>query len=700
LRIQKALSGVWFLVSAAAAFAAPDLPQSSTALLGASNSSTLTNAIQILQLPPEQANAKPPVRIQGVVTCYDHGRVLFVQDGTAGVFVYHAGDRLPLRSGQYVQVTGVANSGRYSPIIVSPVIQPAESGPAIQPRTVSLAQIQYGGLDAQWVEADAVVRSQKIIDGRLLLELADPPNRARVWITDHQGFEQLPLVGSLVRIRGVVGASVKEGGQLEGFQIYANTIADITVLRPHPDDPVVIPLRPIGELARRDARNIAQGPVRVQGVVTLRQPGRAVFIQDDSGGLEVLTKASLDDMVLGTEVEATGYAGPILEPVRLEDVQLRILGTNETPQVLNLSSEDLFQSRYNSRLVEIEGRFLGRAEKSNSLALEVQAEGRFLTALLDAPEPKATLTTLEPGCTLRLIGVCRFGKGPGNDSIASLLLRSPTDVKVISQPATNQTLVLPALVTATVLTGAGLVVALLFLQRQHSRAEYLRERQAALELKMHQSEQQLHHSIEERERIGRDLHDDIIQSIYAAGLGLEDCRRVVRQSPAQAEARLGTAIQTLNNTILGVRSFIAGLEPKVLNGREFKTALKSLALTSGDSPTQFQFQVDPTSASSLTSTQATQLLHIAKEAMSNSLRHAHASSVMVSLQSDGSGVRLEIRDDGVGFNPGAVGSQGQGLRNISARAREVDAELQIISSPGQGCRTLVTVPQRNSDERD
>jgi signal transduction histidine kinase len=700
LRIQKALSGVWFLVSAAAAFAAPDLPQFSAALPGASNSSTLTNATQILQLSPEQANAKPPVRIQGVVTCYDHGRVLFVQDETAGVFVYHTGGRLSLRPGHHVRVSGVANRGRYSPIVVSPVIQPAESGPAIQPRSVSLAQIQFGDLDAQWVETDAVVRSQKIIDGRLLLEIADPPSRVRLWIVDHDGFEQLPLIGSSVRVRGVVGASVRDGGQLEGFQIFANALADVTVLRSHTEDPISIPLRPIGELARRDGRSIMQGPIRVRGAVTLRQPGRAVFIQDDSGGLEVLTKAPLNDMVLGTVVEATGYAGPILEPVRLEDAQLRILATNSVPQVVNLSAEDLFQSRYNSRLVEIKGRFLGRAATSNSLALEVQAEGRFLTALLDAPEPNATLTALEPGCTLRLIGVCRFGKDSGNDSTASLLLRSPTDVKVISPPAANRTPALPALVTATILTGAGLVVALWFLQKQHSRADDLRGRQAALELKMHQSEQQLRHSIEERERIGRDLHDDIIQSIYAAGLGLEDCRRVVRQSPEQAEARLGAAIQTLNNTILGVRSFIAGLEPKVLNGREFKTALKSLALTSGDSPTQFQFQVDPTGAGSLTSTQATQLLHIAKEAMSNSLRHAHASSVTVSLQSDGPGVRLEIRDDGVGFDPGTVGSHGQGLRNIAARAREVGAELQIISSPGQGCRTLVTVPQRNSDERD
>ncbi|HYG34359.1 MAG TPA: ATP-binding protein, partial [Clostridia bacterium] len=151
-------------------------------------------------------------------------------------------------------------------------------------------------------------------------------------------------------------------------------------------------------------------------------------------------------------------------------------------------------------------------------------------------------------------------------------------------------------------------------------------------------------------------------------------------------------------TIRSVRGFIAGLEPKILNGREFKTALKSLALTSGDGPTQFQFEVDPAAANSLTSTQATQLLHIAKEAMSNSLRHAHAAAIAVSLHPTSTGVRLEIRDDGVGFDPAAVSGTGQGLRNMAARAREMGAGFQMNSAPGQGCHILVTLSQRNSNE--
>jgi signal transduction histidine kinase len=213
---------------------------------------------------------------------------------------------------------------------------------------------------------------------------------------------------------------------------------------------------------------------------------------------------------------------------------------------------------------------------------------------------------------------------------------------------------------------------------------------------MHQNEQQLRRSMEERERIGRDLHDDIIQSIYAVGLNLEDCRRVVRQSPQQSEARLTSAIETLNSAMGNVRGFLAGLEPKVLNGREFKTALKSLALTSGDGPTQFKLEVDPSAANRLSSAQATQLLHIAKEAMSNSLRHAQASTLIVSLLPAGTGVRLEVVDNGDGFNPEDLDAKGHGLRNMAARAREIGADLQIVSALSHGCRILVNLPGRNA----
>ena len=178
---------------------------------------------------------------------------------------------------------------------------------------------------------------------------------------------------------------------------------------------------------------------------------------------------------------------------------------------------------------------------------------------------------------------------------------------------------------------------------------------------------------------------------------LTNVAQVLALPPEQADLGFPVRLR-LNTTIRSVRGFLAGLEPKVLNGREFKTALKSLALTSGEGPTQFQLDVNPSAANRLSSVQATQLLHIAKEAMSNSLRHSKASVATVSLHPISTGFRLEVRDNGTGFDPEPIEVGGHGLRNMTARAREIGADLQIISAPGNGCRILVNVPQRNLNE--
>jgi signal transduction histidine kinase len=318
-----------------------------------------------------------------------------------------------------------------------------------------------------------------------------------------------------------------------------------------------------------------------------------------------------------------------------------------------------------------------------------------LTALLPQSSPPAAI---QPGSRLRLTGVCvRDDTLAGIDTRIRLLLRAPNDIAVIAAPKTLAGHGV-GFASTTALVAAALLLALWYIRQQHARTKHILQAQTSLQAEMHQSVQQLRRSMEERERIGRDLHDDIIQSIYAVGLNLEDCRRVVRNSPDLAEGRLTSAIQTLNSSIRHVRGFLAGLEPKVFNGREFKTALKSLALTDGDDATQFQLEVDSTAANRLTPAQATQLLHIAKEAMSNSLRHAHASTLVVSLLPTSTGLRLEVFDNGEGFDAEALDAKGHGLRNMTTRAREIGADLQIVSAVGRGCRILVNVPQRNGNE--
>jgi signal transduction histidine kinase len=659
----------------------------------------LTNAAQVLSLTPQQtAEGKTPVRIRGMVTYYQPGVVLFVQDETAGIFVYHTGERLYLRAGQYVEVSGVAGPGLYTPIIASPQFQSLEVGPKILPRPASLPEIDLGGLDAQWVEFTGIVRGLKTLSDRIDLELAMPPHRITVQVAQYEGYDRMHLVGSCVRVRGVVAGDYFGGkGPPIGFKIFATKLSDVTVVKEASDNPFAGPLLSIRDLRGRQARSVEPGQVRTRGIVTLSWPGRALFIQDSETGLEVHAREYVDGMEPGNAVEVAGFLGPLLGSPVLEDAVIRKLTTETVPKAVRLSPEDLFRGGHNCELVEVEADSIERGNSSSNLCtLILEGQNHCLTAFLPLSAASKGPGAIAPGSRLRLTGVCvQEDASATAESTVRLLLRSASDIAVVAAP-----LPLPgrgvavAAATAAVAT-AGLFLALWHMGQLRARAKQMLQAQNLLQAEMHQNEEQLRRSIEERERIGRDLHDDIIQSIYAVGLNLEDCRRIVRQSPEKSEARLASAIETLNSAMRNVRGFLAGLEPKVLNGREFKTALKSLALTSGDGPTQFQLEVDPSAANRLSPAQATQMLHIAKEAMSNSLRHARASTLAVSLRPAGTGVRLEVVDNGEGFNPEALHARGHGLRNMTSRAREIGADLQIVSAVGQGCRILVNLPRRN-----
>jgi PAS domain S-box-containing protein len=207
------------------------------------------------------------------------------------------------------------------------------------------------------------------------------------------------------------------------------------------------------------------------------------------------------------------------------------------------------------------------------------------------------------------------------------------------------------------------------------------------------SEQRLRRSLEERVRIGRDLHDGIIQSIYAVGLGLGECRRWIVQKPEAAQARLSECVDDLNAVIREVRAFIGGLQPEALKGSELGVALEKMSRSweSAHSAT-VKLSVDSRAANLLDTDQATHLFQIARESLSNSQRHSGASNVTISLSLDHGYICLEVGDDGRGFDPRAVSPTGRGLLNIKARAADLGALMELKSAPGQGTLARIKIP--------
>ena len=199
--------------------------------------------------------------------------------------------------------------------------------------------------------------------------------------------------------------------------------------------------------------------------------------------------------------------------------------------------------------------------------------------------------------------------------------------------------------------------------------------------------------LEERERIAADLHDGIIQSIYAAGLGLEECVRLADEAPVAMQRRLEELIDALNVVIRDVRNYVVGLAPERLQDRDLCQALADLARgLSLNGLLELELELEPGVEGRLTPAQTAELYHICREALTNIVKHARASRVVLSVARDGDALRVTVEDDGVGFEVPARRQAGRGLRNMTDRARRLGGDLAVESLPGRGTRITVAIP--------
>jgi len=200
-------------------------------------------------------------------------------------------------------------------------------------------------------------------------------------------------------------------------------------------------------------------------------------------------------------------------------------------------------------------------------------------------------------------------------------------------------------------------------------------------------------SLEEKIRLGHDLHDGIIQSLYAVGLTLESVRGLLQADPAEADRRLEQCRAALNNSIREARGYITGLTPDNLRSAGFARALEALLGELGATrDADFKIEVDDGAAALLTADQAVEALQIAREAVSNALRHGRASTIAVRVHKGDREVCLLIQDNGAGFESAGRREGGHGLGNMHARAARIGATLQLTSQPGDGTRVVATIP--------
>ena len=195
--------------------------------------------------------------------------------------------------------------------------------------------------------------------------------------------------------------------------------------------------------------------------------------------------------------------------------------------------------------------------------------------------------------------------------------------------------------------------------------------------------------LEERERIAKELHDGIIQSLFAVGMGLQ-ATALMAGSPALT-TRIEGAVEELDKSIRDLRNYIFGLRPGILADRQLDQALRSLGdEAQSRTSTQVDVEIDADLAASLAGRSA-EIVQLTREALSNITRHSQARHAAVRLSRRGSRAVLTIKDDGMGFDRTRA-TKGFGLGNMRARAVAIGGKLQLESGEGRGTTLRVSFP--------
>jgi signal transduction histidine kinase len=203
----------------------------------------------------------------------------------------------------------------------------------------------------------------------------------------------------------------------------------------------------------------------------------------------------------------------------------------------------------------------------------------------------------------------------------------------------------------------------------------------------------LDRSVGERIRLGRELHDNICQTLYAVCLTLESVQKKNTLAPELSQ-RVAQCMHELRRLNQEVRSYLQDLEPARVHGQSFAGALAGLIESfATDGTVQIEQRLDAEAVALISPPHVAEIMNILREAVSNSLRHGQASHVTLLAGRNDQQIALAVQDDGAGFVTAAPrDSTGHGLGNMQARAAALGGHLRIESTPGKGTRVLLTLP--------
>ena len=687
----------------------------------------LQSIAAVKAVPHDTAAPGMPVRIRGVITWwagdYKGGAV---QDESGGIWLtVEFAKRMGvldsdapnafqgLTSGTEVEVEGsvtrqgpTPSDNLYSAMILPRSVAVVGHKPLPEPRKVDHPFLFSGAADHLRVEVRGIVQGFREADSNWLLFIdAEPGDVGALFPKAAFSPDPAALVDAEVRIQGVCGACYNRRGDFLSPRIHMNGIDDLVVERQPPSQPFDAPEVPLVGLAAYGTAPQSSHRMRVQGVVTYVQSGQCFYIQEGSTGVRIETRSTAP-VHLGDRVEVAGFLAMNRRIAGLKEAVVRPIRTDGGPQPAAMTLPELAvrEAAADGLLVNLQARLLEAQRIADGCQLMLATDTAGFVAKLHGSDA-GRLLALPSGSELSLTGIVAmdltydYRVRPSVERIG-LLLRSAADVQVVRGPPwwTPRRLLQAIAGLAAVLMAASAWVLLLRRQVVAQSAQLAQEmrtrRDAAVEFDA---------TLRERNRLAANLHDTLLQTLGGIGYQLEACEVSGRLDATETRKHFDMAQRMVDHAMSQLHDSVWTLRSLPLRDRTFPEALKALADRMGE---EYAAHIDLETHGPLEGLPdfiAGNLLLVIQEAISNAVRHGHAThaEVVVAADAPDSRIELSIRDDGRGFVPGTQEGVEQGhfgIEGMRERVERLGGSLVIESTPGGGTTVRANVSRRAYDQ--
>lgn len=524
------------------------------------------------------------------------------------------------------------------------------------------------------------------------------------------------MVDAVIRVRGMNAVAVNDSRQILNVQVRVADSSLIEIIKP-PRDSASLPLTTLGKLMSYPAVDAPGHRIRTRGTVIGSRRGEWVQVQDETRGVRARTSAIQGEPALGSMVEIFGFPIPGPFSPQIEDAALHDLGVGAVvePTLLH-SPQDATVS--DGKLVRIVARLLEAQTNAMPARLLLQSNDAIFTAELPVPIAH-NLLPAAAGAIVKLTGICEVSVGLEHQDEGypkargfMIYLRNVSDIKLVKSAPWWTPVRLAVALAATIAALLSLMFTAGLLSRKNQRLALaesdLLSARDALALRVETRTDQLQAQLSarrdefaeyaavtaERNRLARDLHDSLEQTLAGAALRMDAANELLPSGLDPARRQMQKAAELLRISQAQVRRTVWGLRSLALEKRSLADALReSVRLLTEDSGIVAVLDVQESDIR-LSPEDENELLNITQESIANVLKHSRATRLEVTLRRSGEEVTLLVQDDGCGFDPSHDFSSDTsrphyGLKDIKERAEILGASFMIDSKINIGTKIHV-----------